>query len=271
MEIRRGQLLTSLRALSQKTGISMQSTRTSLAHLEETGEITRESTRKGTLITVCKYVDYQAKETPANTLSITRPTHDQHTANTPPTQTLEYKEYKDLKDCYCSNAPAPARVSEGFSFWALPQEKQQQEQQDFFEIFFFGNYRGCANEVKRFIATNERHQWQNKGRTECYSTPEQRRAIAQLWKPASHNPRIPSATFLDMWRKLYALAKADSPDVAALMLDERVTVGEISDGRVFVVCHQKVWDWITAPERAKLTRGIIDTFTTKQIHSKIIY
>lgn len=126
-------------------------------------------------------------------------------------------------------------------------------------------------EVKRFIATNERHQWMNKGRTECYSTPEQRRAIAQLWKPASRNPRIPSSTFLAMWRKIYAQAKDGSPDVAALMLDERVTIGELGDGRVFLVCHQKVWDWLTDEVRKESTRAIFDTFTTKKINSRIIY
>ena len=109
LTIRRGQLLTSLRALSEKTGISLQSTRTSLAHLESTGEITRESTRQGTLITVCKYADYQDKETPVNTQANNQLTHDQHTTNTRPTQTLEYKEYKDKQDCCCYNAPTPTR------------------------------------------------------------------------------------------------------------------------------------------------------------------
>ena len=270
MTIRRGQLLTSLRALSEKTGISLQSTRTSLAHLETTGEITRESTRQGTLITVCKYADYQDKEAPSNTQANKQLTHDQHTANTQPTQTLEYKEYIDKQDCCCLNAPAPAR-EEGFSFWSLPEEQQQQEQQSFFEIFFFGNFRGVDAEVKRFIATNERHQWMNKGKTESYTTPAQRRAIAELWKPASRNPRIPSSTFLMTWHKLYILAKKSDPDVAALMLDERVSIGEIDDGRVFLVCHQKVWDWMTNKERAEKTRRILNTFTTKKINSKIIY
>ena len=125
-------------------------------------------------------------------------------------------------------------------------------------------------EVKRFIATNERHQWQNKGKTECYSTPAQRRAIAQLWKPASKTPRT-SSSFLSMWHRMYLLAKKGDPDVAALMLDERVTVAEVGDGRVFLICHQKVWDWMIDPERSVQTRRVMNTFTTNKINVKIIY
>ena len=325
--VKRGQLLTSLRDLSEVTGISLQSTRTSLAHLESTGEITRESTHQGTLITVCKYVDYQDRETLPNT----RPTHDQHTANTPngekptqesthpltqrqdgltpygtanyesgisetntrintPTDTAPTQELthfaragknnnnnnnidinKNINNSCCCCSGADAGACEGFSFWSLPEDQQQKEQDSLFEMFFFSNFRNVEAEVKRFIATNESHQWMNKGRTECYSTPAQRRAIAQLWKPASKNPRIPSSTFLMTWHKLYTLAKKSDPDVARLMLDERVSVGEIDDGRVFLVCHQKFWDWMTDKERAEKTRRILNTFTTKKINSKIIY
>lgn len=279
-QVKRGQLITSLRDLSDLTGISIQSTRTSLAHLEETGEITRESTHKGTIITICKYADYQSKETLANTPAITASTQHQHTVNTPSTHPLEYKidRFKDINNsscCYCldntqQSAPAPAR-EDGISFWSLREEQQQQEQQDFFEIFFFGNFRNVTGEVKRFIATNERHRWQNKGRTECYSTPEQRRAIAQLWRPASKSPRVSSPAFLTMWKKMYEFAKGQDADVARLMLDERVMMGEIGDGRLILVCHQKVWDWITDGSRAKETRAILDTLTTEKINVKIIY
>lgn len=269
--IRRGQLLTSLRSLSEKTGITIQSLRTSLAHLEKTQEITRESTRQGTLITICKYADYQDRETPANTPSNNQPTHDQHTTNTQPTQTLDSKIDIDIKDCCCSsNAPATAREGEGFSFWSLPEDQQQQEQQDFFEIFFFGNFRNVPGEVKRFIATNEGHRWLNKGKTECYATPGQRRAIAQLWRPQSNKPRVASSAFLAMWRDLYALAKKSDPAVAALMLDERVTVGEVGDGRMFFIAHQVVWEWITDKSRAEMTRKIIDRFTKKMVTVKYI-
>ena len=319
--IRRGQLLTSLRSLSEKTGITIQSLRTSLANLEKTGEVTRESTQQGTLITVCKYADYQDADALANTPTNTQLTHDQHTTNTPvreksthqltqqepaissyrkgscesvgikgntstntqlthqSTQTLDNNNNNNnnlnLKNSCCcldSNTLADADAREGFSFRSLPEEQQQSEQQGFYETFYFGNFRNVTAEVKRFIATNEAHLWLNKGKTECYATPEQRRAIAQLWRPApGSRPRVPSAAFLAMWKDLYALAKKSDPDVAKLMLDERVSVGETADGRMFVALHQEVWDWFTDQSRATQTRKIIDRFTKKKIHPKIIY
>jgi hypothetical protein len=57
--IERGQLITGLRALNKATGISIQSLRTSLERLISTGEITRQSTSRYSIITVCNYDKYQ--------------------------------------------------------------------------------------------------------------------------------------------------------------------------------------------------------------------
>lgn len=59
IEIKRGQLLTSLESLSQKSGLSVRSVRTALNHLISTGEVTCKPTSKYTIITVEKYNDYQ--------------------------------------------------------------------------------------------------------------------------------------------------------------------------------------------------------------------
>lgn len=59
MTIRRGQLVTSVPRLSTDTGLSIQQTKTALAHLRLTGEITDESTNQYRVITVVKYNQYQ--------------------------------------------------------------------------------------------------------------------------------------------------------------------------------------------------------------------
>mgnify|MGYP000954290275 CR=1 FL=1 len=64
--IGRGQRLTSLSHLATETGLSAQSVRTSINRLKSTGEITSEATSKFTMITLCNYGTYQAKETEAN-------------------------------------------------------------------------------------------------------------------------------------------------------------------------------------------------------------
>ena len=83
--IKRGSFITSLRKLSVETGISIQSIRTSLKRLEQTEEVTQQSTQGCTHLTVTNYESYQRKPNEANTEINTQLTHDQHSANTVPT------------------------------------------------------------------------------------------------------------------------------------------------------------------------------------------
>lgn len=56
--IKRGQFLSSLNHLSQDTGLSVRNIRTSLKHLESTGDVTREATSQVTKLTICNYDTY---------------------------------------------------------------------------------------------------------------------------------------------------------------------------------------------------------------------
>jgi biotin operon repressor len=60
--VKRGQTLTSRSHLAKETGLSVQNVRTALEHLKSTNEITTQTTKHYTLITVAKYDDYQSKE-----------------------------------------------------------------------------------------------------------------------------------------------------------------------------------------------------------------
>jgi hypothetical protein len=59
IEIKRGQILTGLQSLNKHTGISIMTLRTCINRLKSTGEITIKSTNKYSVITICKYDDYQ--------------------------------------------------------------------------------------------------------------------------------------------------------------------------------------------------------------------
>ena len=59
IEVMPGQTITSYEAISSKTGISIQSVRTSIKRLKSTGEITSISTNKYTLITIENWASYQ--------------------------------------------------------------------------------------------------------------------------------------------------------------------------------------------------------------------
>ena len=90
--IRRGQLWTSIPTLSEKSGLTIQQTRTALNHLKSTGEITDKPTRDGRLITVVNYGKYQAVDEELTRKSTDKPTDDQQTANRPLTPTEEREE-----------------------------------------------------------------------------------------------------------------------------------------------------------------------------------
>lgn len=58
--IERGQLVVSLKSLSENTGLSVKEVRTALDKLKRTGEIITESNRHMTIVTINNYDDYQS-------------------------------------------------------------------------------------------------------------------------------------------------------------------------------------------------------------------
>lgn len=98
--IKRGQLWTSISALSLKSGLSIQQTRNSLDKLKSTGELTDISTSAGRLVTVVKYDVYQSvrkKPTnkPTNETAEKQQTSNKRT-NKRATTTKEHKELKEV-------------------------------------------------------------------------------------------------------------------------------------------------------------------------------
>jgi len=100
MTVRRGQLVTSLPRIATDTGLTIRQTRTALAHLISTGEVTDESNNQHRVITIVKY-DYFQNATDgltgkrqANDRRIDRQTTDESTSS------IEYIEYieKDRRD-----------------------------------------------------------------------------------------------------------------------------------------------------------------------------
>lgn len=81
VNLKRGQLVTSRRFISQGFCIGEQVTRTFLDHLENDGMINQQPTHSGTIITICNYEKYQAKENQDNPQTNPRVTHDQPTGN----------------------------------------------------------------------------------------------------------------------------------------------------------------------------------------------
>ena len=100
--IPRGSFITSIKELASAAGLTIQQTRTSLGRLISTNEITRKSTNQYTMISVCKYDNYQLKEDSINKqnneLDNKRITNEQQTDNKQITTTAELKTLSSKKD-----------------------------------------------------------------------------------------------------------------------------------------------------------------------------
>ena len=165
VEVKRGQLVTSRKELSILTGISEQSIRTCINHLKNTGEIAIKSTKRFSIITICKYDSYQAKKESANQPTNQQPTNNQPTPNQRLTTSIEYKKEEYKREDI--NKPSSSLSS---SPWAdLTPAEQKEEKFLFFEIFFFKNYNQLNEEVDRFVAANNSTLW-TRGNGKPYAT-----------------------------------------------------------------------------------------------------
>lgn len=85
IEVKRGQLITSLQNLSVETGLTLQQLRTAIKKLKSTQEITIKSTSKYTAVTVVNYEDYQDCGNDSNKVNNTesnnQATNEQQTSN----------------------------------------------------------------------------------------------------------------------------------------------------------------------------------------------
>ena len=72
MIIKRGQVVTGRKKLSDETGISEQRIRTCFLRLIETGEIVTKSTNKYTIVTICNYDNYQDTQECSNQQKTTK-------------------------------------------------------------------------------------------------------------------------------------------------------------------------------------------------------
>ena len=106
IEIPRGVFATSYAALSSESGLSVQQVRTALGKLKKTGEITVETNRHYTVITVCKYDEYQSTERDEATTPAKRPPKSK---SKPKTQEADKK--LDLTERF--SEPVCSAVQEG--------------------------------------------------------------------------------------------------------------------------------------------------------------
>lgn len=102
--VHRGSLVTGRKKLSEETGLSEQQVRTCLHRLEKTQNLTINSTKRGSVITICDYDDYQALSCDEQP-SVQPTINQQSTNNQPLLKNIRIKEYNTGNN----NAPAYTR------------------------------------------------------------------------------------------------------------------------------------------------------------------
>jgi hypothetical protein len=147
-DIKRGQVLTGRKILSDETGLSEQQTKTALKKLQATNEITIQATNRFSIITLVNYSLYQDKKTDSNQLN-NQPEEQQATSNQPAndptsnqqaTTTKNDKKEKELKNDKKENKYLD--ICDGFI--EIMKEKQN-------KTFTNSNLKGWRREIRLLI------------------------------------------------------------------------------------------------------------------------
>ena len=97
IEVKRGQLVTSLQKISEENGITVRQARTALNDLQTTNNIAIKTTNKYTLITIINYDNYQTNEE-KTTNKMTSNLYEKRQANdTQNDNNIRIKEYKNKR------------------------------------------------------------------------------------------------------------------------------------------------------------------------------
>jgi hypothetical protein len=109
IELSRGQLVVGLNSLSEQTGISVQSLRTCLKRLEDSGSINRQSNNQRSIITISEYEQYQHDDSETNKQNNKQSTSNQQADNK---QSTTNKNVKNVNNAKKFKPPSVVEVEE---------------------------------------------------------------------------------------------------------------------------------------------------------------
>jgi len=219
--IKRGQMLCSLTSLAEKTGLSIQQTRTRLERLEHTGEINRQSTNKWTLITICNFDKYQVNDGDPQQAVNKQITNKQQTNNKQITTPKEIK--KERKEEYNLSSLSSS----------LPESVEESEKEKILKIFFFRNLAAPEREVEKFFEFNSN--WDR-------MSAESKNQAVQNWQQIPHQGARFKRDFLEMWERLFEKMKDAPKEVRLSALSDKLNY---SCGNIFVLqCSECLRNYI---------------------------
>ena len=111
--VARGQLVTSYPSMAEATGLTIQNVRTAVRHLKKTGEITMQSYRDYSVITIVNYEMYQSEQQPGQQPGHRQLTGGQQASNSQPTTNEKSKKAKRQESKKESPPHSPPAELEG--------------------------------------------------------------------------------------------------------------------------------------------------------------
>jgi len=242
--LERGQLATTYPELSKKTKQSVRNLRTALQRLEDGQIISRQPTNKYTIITICNFDSYQAKEDSDRQADDRQTTGQRQTNDRQTTDTIAKEGEEGIKreegittittTILDNNIPhAPAHAREKVDFLALPEEQQKSERAAFLASFYWANIWRPAKEVEKFIRKNQGKGWRSGD--VVFDTPAQRLALAGMWAQDDRCPKDRDK-YISILRQIYDGLLKLRPDLAPLCIDDRNGI-EFLQGSDTVVLH----------------------------------
>ena len=106
----------------------------------------------------------------------------------------------------------------------LTEAQKQEEEKQFFKIFFFRGAADPAAEVKRFVGHNQANGWQNKSGVK-YDSTEKRLGLADLWQFQMGIRE--DQEFLKIWKEVYERIADEEKD--KILLNPRIKFTYTSD------------------------------------------
>ena len=254
--VRRGEFPTSVDSISRATGLTIQQVRTCLSRLERTGEITRKSTNKFTIISVCNFDDYQLEEETEQQTNNKQSTNNQQTNNNQTTTLKEWKESKKGKNgenidkttrTTSSKNLINAHAREGFSLSMLTDEEAAAERREYYRIFWLNNALCPSLQARQFIAANERNLWTDRNGN-VWATPQQRKAAAEGYCLDREFQTARNNEFV-LIKKIYdALVASGNPNADKWMLSDYVGCESTPANQIVIhVCRECV-DFLDTPK-----------------------
>lgn len=193
IEVKRGQIITSLEKISFATSLSVRTIRTCLNRLISTNEITCEATKKYRLITICKYDKYQDLESESDKLNGKQSDKQADKITTNKRQTSD----KQTTNPIYNNNNNNNNNNNKLSLCRARAGAREGERERIFKIFFLKNFIDPIGEVQRFYDNYEAQGWVRGNGQEITDVL----AVARTWEQKEEKRKFPEP-FIEALREI---------------------------------------------------------------------